>query len=720
MPYLNGRRVASVERFTELSFASSDQQTTIPSELSTAIDVHRMSAAPSSSEIQPQRPEGFQTAPTRSIIKNPNRYQNTPHSVTQQNNAGYPRQQPNQPNFPQANQANFNQPKFNQYGQNQQYLQNDQVYRSTIATPSQSQALIPHQNHKNAERLADVYSNSDDTVQFAGNLRSFINKHIPWMVWIGLGIVEILAGLISIFIGTYNYSMCEVQPLIPLYLILSGSALILHGIVRTAKSIPKPTNQRTQRLRKTSLYPDLLMHGLEAIVLLYMLICVILGCVWVYGNRSRYVQFIVIMFEQDYCDQTLFWTAWCMDQYVNQAKIRRIVNREWPEPSASSDPPSPPACGDGAPDSGIDSARSPALIRPVMRTKHVFETTSAHDARFDAANLFFETVTKKGIPTWMAYIMAFDFVKKYEGQLNLGKVEWQKSVYERVTNKFTDNVIRRTNDYMHGVRANENLIPEYPRALANFEYSLSSSIGSRRSMEDRDAKKDSLFAVFDGHNGPFSAMYAAAHLVESFLDEDDDPLATMDYALRSYYRTNSRLRQRSMNENVKSGTTAAITFIRNNVIHMLWVGDSPIMMLNKDGVSTHSFKHVPDSEDEYKRITEAEGFVSNGRVNNVLNISRAMGEMLAEELIIPTPDVKEHKIQEDDYALILCSDGITDALDENDIFQLLKNHAKSNLGYDQVADLIRRQAEENSSDNITILVIFLKPYAEFVQAFGQD
>ncbi|CAD5222384.1 unnamed protein product [Bursaphelenchus xylophilus] len=277
MPYLNGRRVASVERFTEMSF-STDQQTSIPSERSTAIEGHQMSR-PSSSVIQPP-PQPSSATPTRSIIKNPNRYQNLPQN-------------------PQ------------QYRPDSQFRQsNEPVYRSTIDPRSQERLSLNGQKTGNGDRLADVYSNSDDTVQFAGNLRSFINKNVPFMVWIGLAAFEILAGLFSIFFGSYNYSMCEIQPLMPLYLILSGSALIVHGIIRSAKAFPNPKRRSRNRPKKSSLYPDLLMHGLEGIALLYMLICVILGCVWVYGSRTPYVQFMPNMFERDYCDQTLYWVAW--------------------------------------------------------------------------------------------------------------------------------------------------------------------------------------------------------------------------------------------------------------------------------------------------------------------------------------------------------------------------------------------------------------------------
>jgi hypothetical protein len=71
--------------------------------------------------------------------------------------------------------------------------------------------------------------------------------------------------------------MCEIQPMIPVYLLCSGAVLILHGIVRIFASIPSPPSARRQRPARSKLNRDLCVYAIEGLVLLGMVVVVILG-----------------------------------------------------------------------------------------------------------------------------------------------------------------------------------------------------------------------------------------------------------------------------------------------------------------------------------------------------------------------------------------------------------------------------------------------------------
>jgi len=62
----------------------------------------------------------------------------------------------------------------------------------------------------------------------------------------------------------------------------------------------------------------------------------------------------------------------------------------------------------------------------------------------------------------------------------------------------------------------------------------------------------------------------------------------------------------------------------------LWVanaGDSRSVLSRNDRPFPMSVDHKPDDIEEKTRITDAGGFVSEGRVNGNLNLSRAMGDL---------------------------------------------------------------------------------------------
>lgn len=117
--------------------------------------------------------------------------------------------------------------------------------------------------------------------------------------------------------------MCEIQPLIPVYLLVSGIILLTHGIVRIFASIPSARPTRRQQQNPTNnLNRTLCVYAVEGLVLLFMLIVVIFGelacletfisiisgAVVVYG--ARYVHFHEGVFEEDYCDGFIYWAAW--------------------------------------------------------------------------------------------------------------------------------------------------------------------------------------------------------------------------------------------------------------------------------------------------------------------------------------------------------------------------------------------------------------------------
>lgn len=81
--------------------------------------------------------------------------------------------------------------------------------------------------------------------------------------------------------------------------------------------------------------------------------------------------------------------------------------------------------------------------------------------------------------------------------------------------------------------------------------------------------------------------------------------------------------------------------------------------------------HKPENEEETKRITEAGGFVSDGRVNGELSLSRAIGDTyykqnknlsVDKQCITCVPEITVRKRKSADSFLVLACDGLWDCL----------------------------------------------------------
>lgn len=76
-----------------------------------------------------------------------------------------------------------------------------------------------------------------------------------------------------------------------------------------------------------------------------------------------------------------------------------------------------------------------------------------------------------------------------------------------------------------------------------------------------------------------------------------------------------------------AGCTANVALIHKNTLYVANAGDSRTVLCRGDKAFEMSEDHKPDNPLEKSRIEKAGGFVSDGRVNGNLNLSRAMGDL---------------------------------------------------------------------------------------------
>jgi serine/threonine protein phosphatase PrpC len=125
-------------------------------------------------------------------------------------------------------------------------------------------------------------------------------------------------------------------------------------------------------------------------------------------------------------------------------------------------------------------------------------------------------------------------------------------------------------------------------------------------------------------------------------------------------------RSKQSKENEFAGCTANVCFLTEEEVIVANAGDSRCVACVNGKPVPLSFDHHPQDKNEMKRIKKAGGFVSGGRVNQSLNLSRSIGDIefknnrqlnAAEQMISSTPDI--HKIDRKGVEFIIMGcDGI--------------------------------------------------------------
>jgi protein phosphatase PTC1 len=246
-----------------------------------------------------------------------------------------------------------------------------------------------------------------------------------------------------------------------------------------------------------------------------------------------------------------------------------------------------------------------------------------------------------------------------------------------------------------------------------------------------DAHEPSAFlAVYDGHGGDAVAKRAAAELHLKFADA----LARQDalHTARSvptafaaaYAELDAYLRAARM---FNTGATAVTCYVhtlteddsccastggvpaparRRKVLTTANVGDARAVLCRAGGAVRLSRDHRAADEDERARIEARGGFVCAGRVNGVLEVSRALGDHCFKSSVISVPYVNETVLGEADEFVVLACDGVWDFMDEDTVIGVACDAFDDGASAPNVAAILVKAAlAAGSTDNVTVLCV---------------
>ena len=205
----------------------------------------------------------------------------------------------------------------------------------------------------------------------------------------------------------------------------------------------------------------------------------------------------------------------------------------------------------------------------------------------------------------------------------------------------------------------------------------------------------SLLVVADGmggHNGGEVASEIAVNSIKMYVENNFHAYSNIDELVRDcILDANKKIYKKALeNNNLKGmGTTITLSVIFNNNIYIGHVGDSRAYILRDNKLTQVTEDHSYINELLKKgAITKEEAEIHP--MKNL--ITRAVGT--DEYIVIDT--YEKHLIGGD--ILIICSDGLTRHVSDDEIFEIVKNRDN------QAECLLNLANERGGKDNISIVI----------------
>lgn len=184
-------------------------------------------------------------------------------------------------------------------------------------------------------------------------------------------------------------------------------------------------------------------------------------------------------------------------------------------------------------------------------------------------------------------------------------------------------------------------------------------------------------------------------------------------------RTKSKADEQLSTIPVKSsrgcGTTATVIAFIGDMCSIANVGDSRAVLYSEhSGVTRLCKDHRPGDPDEQARIESRGGLVikvsGTFRVNGVLAVSRAIGDMELKEFVIANPDVTSFPLKGGVGFVIIASDGIWDILSDEECVNVVKKRMEKGDEDNAAKGLIEYAWDRGSSDDMCVVVVNVGKY----------
>ena len=205
-----------------------------------------------------------------------------------------------------------------------------------------------------------------------------------------------------------------------------------------------------------------------------------------------------------------------------------------------------------------------------------------------------------------------------------------------------------------------------------------------------------LFVVADGMGGHNAGDYASSHAVTSMVEEirqdaDFNPVKVIRHAIECV--NTEILAQAQQDEKLRGmGTTIVAATIVGHYAYVANVGDSRLYVIGEDITQITRDHSLVEEMVQLGQIDR-----KAARTHEKKNyITRAIGGCETVEAEMFSVDLKDNDI------ILMCSDGLTNMLEDSEIFHIVKESADIKTAADS---LVKKANYNGGKDNISVVLI---------------
>lgn len=229
-----------------------------------------------------------------------------------------------------------------------------------------------------------------------------------------------------------------------------------------------------------------------------------------------------------------------------------------------------------------------------------------------------------------------------------------------------------------------------------------------------------FFGIFDGHGGKHISSFVNKNLPKYFTNKSKFGI-NRKFINNVHDHINNIMRKTYKKESYNCGTTGLYIIHKivnnNDIIYVVNLGDSRAVICRDNIAIPLTKDHKPNFPEERNRIESLGGNIypdgDDWRIID-LSVSRAFGDFNATPFITHTPDIFKYKLSPCDKFIIMGCDGLWDVIDNQQAVNFVLSNSydlKTNERINKNINIAKKLAEyamnEGSTDNITVIIIFL-------------